>query len=355
MRKFQEFGDIALLSVEDDSFNQELASAIFETESNIIIHQACDGLDAIKVLEQITINIILLDIVMPNMNGIELLKFIKQSKRYQHIPVIMVTSEDTEKKATYLLGADDFISKPYQPEELKLRVFNHLKKQKFNTIIAQIEDNITQNQRDTDKELTDIQKAIRLVENSQRQFLEKLGNISHQTPHYDKNASKRLGEYAKLLADIYGLEKSKINNIFYSMSIYNIGLLRIQKEDLKDADSKGFKQYPLLGMEVLKGIENTALIQLSKEVILYHRENWDGSGYPKGLKAQAIPITARIVAIIDYYDELTTSRSYSKDKMNIKDAISIISKEKGIRFDPNLLEMFLYNQDKFKEIKQKFT
>jgi DNA-binding response OmpR family regulator len=135
MKKLKELGDFSLLSIEDDAFNQELAIAVFDDIKNITIYRASDGKEGLDIIKQNSIDIILLDLLMPKMSGLELLKMLKESPIYNNIPIIIITSKADEKTVTYKLGADDFISKPYHPEELKLRVFNHLRIKKLSNLL----------------------------------------------------------------------------------------------------------------------------------------------------------------------------------------------------------------------------
>lgn len=137
MKKLKELGDFSLLSIEDDAFNQELAIAVFDDINNISIYRASDGKEGLDILQKNSIDIILLDLLMPKMSGLELLKMLKTDSLYSNIPIIVITSKADEKTVTYKLGADDFISKPYHPEELKLRVFNHLRIKQFNELLNQ--------------------------------------------------------------------------------------------------------------------------------------------------------------------------------------------------------------------------
>lgn len=355
MDKFQQFGSVKILSVDDDGFNQELASAIFQEHENIEILQAGHGKEAISVLEKEPIDIILLDLIMPEMNGMETLKYLKNSAEYTHIPVIVVTSKEDEKKATYQLGANDFISKPYSPEELKLRVFNHLRIQLFSDLLNDIQDDSTRQSASSEDQRFHLKQAIEIAIGSQKKLLEKLGNIAHESTQEDENASKRIGEYAKAMAKLCGLNSKEIDNLYYSMSIYDIGLLRVSQEDRKNPQSKAFKEYPRLGLSVLDDIEETTLIKTAKEVILYHRENWDGSGYPEALKGDVIPLSAQIASIVQFYDELTTSKIYSETILSSEEALDTIKRESGVKFNPTLLALFIENFETFRTIKNRFN
>jgi putative two-component system response regulator len=352
MLDFEKLGDISILSVEDDEFNQELATAIFEEYKNINIFKAKDGKEAIEILNNKHLDTVLLDLLMPNIDGIEVLKYIKSNENLRDIPVIIVTSKENEKKETYKLGADDFISKPYNPEELKLRVYNHLKLRKFNALFSSLE-NLSGTDLVNSKDYKDSIKGIlELAEGSQKRLLLKLGKLAHATNGYSSEGSIRVAEYAKLLGTLYGLSGKDIENLYYSMFIYDIGMLRILGDNIL---TKEYKLHPEYGVEVLNDMKETSLIKMAKDVTLYHHENYDGSGFPKGLKAEEIPIYARIAAIADKFDELTSVRRYDKKKINSTEAMEYIKRDSGSVFDPKLVELFIQNFSKFKEIKNRYN
>ncbi len=355
MKDFESFEDTLILNVDDDEFNQELASAVFDEYERINVLQAYNGEDALKLLETEAIDLILLDLMMPKMDGFETLKYLKSNAEYKDIPIVIVTSKEEEKRKTYQMGADDFISKPFNPEELKLRVYNHLRIKKFSELLNEIEEEDSS----SSSNLSHIKEALEIAIGSQKKLLEKLGNIAHENSHEKSNvdtyASKRIGEYAKTMAKLNGLSSKEIDNLYYSMSIYDIGLLRVPKEDRVNPNSKAFKSYPLLGLDILEELEETTLIKMAKKVILTHQENWDGSGYPHGLKGENIPLCGRIAAIVNYFDELTTSRIYSPDVVSSSEALDIIKREKGIKLDPALVTLFVDNFERFRDIKDRFS
>jgi len=355
MKEFEKFEDTTILSVDDDGFNQELASAIFEDYDKIRIIPAGHGKEAFEILEKEPIDLILLDLVMPEMDGFETLKYLKKSIEYRGIPVIVVTSKEDEKRSTYLLGANDFISKPYSPEELKLRVFNHLHVKKFCDLLYDIKDESSNESVSSSNHLCHLKEAIEIAIGSQKKLLAKLGNIAHNDNSRDEFASKRMGEYAKIMAQLNGLNSKEIDNIYYAMSIYDIGLLRVPKEYRSNKESKEFKAYPELGLDILNDLEETILIKMAKEIILSHQENWDGSGYPNGISGEGIPLYARIASIINFYDELTSSRIYAPDIVTSEEALDIMKREKAIKFDPNILNLFVENFELFRNIKNKLS
>ncbi len=350
----ENFGKIVLLSVEDDEFNQELASAIFEEFPNVTVLRAENGKEALEVLKNGKVDIILLDLMMPQMNGFETLKIIKSSDDYSLIPVIIVTSEENEKKRTYKLGANDFVSKPYSPTELKMRVANNIKIKRFTDILSDIQADAYSSNAINNEQLYNLQNALKIADNSQKQLLIKLGDMAHKNGHRDKHSTERLGDYVSLLAKLYGIDKQDIENIFYSMAIYDIGLLRIEKNKLSDSDTVEYKSHTQLGLKVLEGLEDTNLIQMARDITASHHENWDGSGFPNGLKGEDISIYSRITAVVDYFDELTAYRCYDSKILNEDDALEVIKRERGIKLDPKLLDIFVENFDKFLDIKRKW-
>jgi len=348
-------GKVSILSVEDDSFNQELASAVFAEFEDIKIIQASNGKEALIKLAENRIDAILLDLMMPQMNGFETLEEIKRNSNYKSIPVIVVTSKEEEKRRTYKLGANDFISKPYSPMELKLRVFNHLNIKRFSDLIDDIQDNSQNNNNSSSINMYDLRESLRIADSSQKQLLSKLGALAHSNMEEGRHNSKRLSEYVTLLSRLYGLSNKEIDNISHSMSIYDIGLLQIDKDKLMRGDSKEYQTHPTLGLLILDGLENTNLIKMAKIITLNHHENWDGSGYPNGVKGEDISIYARIATIADYFDELTVPRIYNENVLNSIDALEVMRRDRGLKLDPNLLDMFIANFEQFRDIKNRLT
>jgi len=355
MKAFANFEKTVILSVDDDEFNQALAMAIFDEYPNLIVLQSSNGEEALALLEVEVVDLILLDLNMPKMNGFETLEYLKKSSEYKNIPVIVVTSKEDEKRKTYQIGADDFISKPYSPEELKLRVYNHLRIKKFSELLSDIQEKSGDANASSIDNLSYLQEAIEIAIGSQKKLLEKLGNIAHENSNKDRYASKRMGEYSKVMAKLNGLNSKEIDNLYYTMSIYDIGLLRVPSAQRSNNHSVEFKKYPLLGLDVLTDLEETTLIKMAKEVILTHQENWDGSGYPNGLKGEAIPLYGRIASIIDFYDELTTVRTYSLETISSSEALDVIRREIGLKFEPALVTLFIENFELFKEVKNKWN
>jgi len=347
---FELLGNKSILCVEDDSFNQELASAVFDEYPNIKIIQANNGKEAIEILNIEKIDLILLDLMMPQMNGFETLKILKSNDKFRDIAVIVVTSKENEEITTYQLGADDFILKPYNPQELRSRTFKSFRVRYFYKLLKDIEINSNSPQASSSKNFKNIKEAIDIAIRYQKDLLSNFANILDR----EKSSTARLREYIILFAKLNGLTKKEIDDISYIVYIYDIGLIAIERKKLINLDKKAYLSHTLLGFKLLEKIEPTSIIKIAKEVAYSHHENWNGKGYPDGLKAEEIPFYARLVSIIDYFDELTTSRSYDKNYISSKKALEVIKREREVKFDPTLVDIFVENFSQFKDIKDRF-
>lgn len=347
---FELLGDKSILCVEDDSFNQELASAVFDEYQNIKIIQASNGKEAIDILKSQKVDLILLDLMMPQMDGFETLKILKSSDKFRDISVIIVTSKESEEIATYQLGADDFILKPYNPHELRLRTFKSFRVSYFHKLLEDIKINSNTPKASSTQNFNNIREAIDIAIRYQKDLLSHFANILDR----DKNSIIRLREYIILFAKLNGLTKKEIDDISYIIYIYDIGLLAIERQKLINLDKKAYLSHTLLGFKLLEKIEQTNIIKVAKDVAYSHHENWNGKGYPDGLKADEIPFYARLVSIIDYFDELTTSRSYDKNYISTQKALEVIKREREVKFDPNLVDIFIANFTQFEDIRDRF-
>ena len=344
--------DYTILIVEDDAFNQELASAIFEEHEAITVVKASNGIEALKTLQQVSVDIVLLDLMMPEMDGFETLRRLREDGAYNDLPVIIITSEENQRRTTHKLGANDFISKPYNPIDLKQRVLNNLQIQNFSRLLEDVMDSIQKDQMDSMQYVSKLQQMIALAEVSDKRLLYKLGALAHGREEGVKGA-ERLGEYALLLGNMYGLNRYEAGDMSYSMSLYDIGLLGLS--DHGNIHQEAFRHHIELGEEILKYDNESSLVTMAQTVSKYHHEHWDGSGYPDGLQGEDIPIYARMAALVDYFDELTACRNYDKDFMTAPDALKVIVRDSGKKLDPSLVEIFRENFSKFTEIQAKFS
>jgi len=350
-----ELGDINLLIVEDDPFNMELATTIFQKISTITIFCAENGIEALKDLQRYDIDMMILDIHMPLMGGFDTIKATRRQFKYNLIPIVVVTTEESEMEKSYELGADDFVSKPYKPVELKSRVFTHLKKSKYREKFYNLNKNMKREIESKNKKLLEIMNKLESV---QKKLFFRLGKMIDYKKKFGNN--KRVSYLAKSFALKFGLGKEDSNDIFYACMVRNLGLLALpdgivnQHDMLEERDKLILKQFILYSQELVKDIAQTKFLKIVHSVLTEYKENYNGSGYPNQLKGTEISQYATIVAISETFDALLSKRKYRyKEKFTEDEVKKILAAETGKRFKPNILNFFLDNFNEFIEVRKK--
>lgn len=207
-------------------------------------------------------------------------------------------------------------------------------------------------------DLTDMFNLHSEIEETQRDIIYKMGEIGETRSKETGNHVKRVAEYSKILANLYGLEKEQIDTLFSASPMHDIGKVGIPDNilskpgKLTDDEFIIMKTHSKLGYNILKN-SNREVLQAAAVVAYEHHEKWDGTGYPRGLKGENIHIYGRITAVADVFDALGSDRCYKK-AWELEDIFILLEKEKGKHFDPKLIELFLNNKDKFLEIREKY-
>ena len=340
--------------VDDDMTNLAVGIAVLSDSYNIFSFNS-GGL-MLRKLEKHIPDLILLDVNMPEMNGYEVIKQLKQRKETSHIPVIFLTGKcDCESELEGLsLGAIDYITKPFSPPLLLKRIEVHLlvesqknELQEFNTNLLEMVDAKT-------RTVVELQNAIlstmtRLldrrdditgghIERTQR-YMNVLLNTMRVSEHYEDEA---------LSWDM--------NLLILSTQLHDVGKIAIKDsillkpDKLTEEEFEVIKEHTTFGEEVISEIEtNTTehkFLEYAKIFAGTHHEKWDGSGYPRGLKGEEIPILGRAMAIVDVYDALISERPYKKG-LSHEEAVDIIVDGKGKHFDPVIVDVFVEVSDKF--------
>jgi putative two-component system response regulator len=351
---FEEVSQI--LVVDDEAVNLELISAIFIDSPNIVILTARDGVEALEILKNHTPDVIVLDIRMPRMNGIEVLKVLKSDSRTSHIPVVVLSGDDRERKNALKHGANDFIPKPFDAEELKLRVINNLQVKKYQDLVRNINEVL---QKELMKKTKELREALELAKEAEYEMVVKFGMISEFRDEETGQHIRRISYYSKLLAQLIGLPESEQNIIFYASPLHDVGKVGIPDNILKKPgpltpeEFEIMKLHTIMGGRILTSQPKFITLQAGKIIAEQHHEKWDGSGYPYGLKGEEIHIYARIVAVCDVFDAITSDRVY-RPAFSIEQAIDIMKKGRESHFDPQLLDIFLNNFDEFLKIRETF-
>ena len=327
-----------ILVVDDVRENVVLVDKILKNAGYSTV-TASDGLTTLRVAHEQEIDLILLDIMMPIMSGIEACRYLKADHATSSIPVIFLTANadrDTLTKA-YKVGGNDYIRKPFFKEELLARVESRLK-------LRDYEKNLENKVQERTKEISDTQIQLMLV----------LGGIAEGHSSETHLHVKRVTEFTYKLARLYGMDEKEAKELKDASSLHDIGKLGIKDHILhKNAtltkpEYKEMQKHAKLGVSMLDEAK-LPLFETAKIVAGQHHEKYDGSGYPYGLKGEEIHIYGRIVALADVFDALSFKRSYKKS-WSKEEVLDYIQDMSGKHFDPVLVKLFFDNLDEFLEI-----
>ena len=326
-----------ILIVDDSEFNRDMLKEILGETYNYL--EAENGNQAIQMIgENIGIDLMLLDINMPQMNGFEVLEIMKRSQCIAETPVIMISSEDavdTMRKA-YELGITDYITRPFDSVIVKKRVQNTLglyMKQKH--LINVVYDQVYEKEENNNI-------MIRILSN----VLGSRNSESREHILHIKTATELMLRQLEKITDAYPMTEADISLITTASSLHDIGKIRIPEEILNkpgrltDEEFRIMKTHSELGADMIHDMhfpKDNSLVRASWEICRWHHERWDGKGYPDGLKGEEIPISAQVVSIVDVYDALTSERCYKK-AFDHDTAIQMILDGQCGQFNPILLK-----------------
>ena len=344
----------SILAVDDEPFNLDLIEAAFANYENVNITNASNAQDALNLLDTNNFDVILLDISMPKIDGLEALKIIREEKKLLTLPILMVTANTEKEQEALNLGASDFISKPYDINILCSRTLNYAKLNYFTKQINN-QKNILEEQ--VQVRTQELSKALEHSKETEYEISVRLGRASESRDPETGGHIKRMSQYSKLLGKLYGLNNQELELLLYAAPLHDIGKIGIPDNILlkpgrfDDEEFEVMKTHAKLGAQMLEGAERFPILKAGREIALEHHEKYDGTGYPNGLRGEEISLFARIVTIADVFDALSSKRCY-KEPMPLEKVLSIMKKDAGIHFDPHLIDLFISNIDQFLKIQE---
>lgn len=318
-----------VLVVDDDP--QTLASLREALSEHFQLGYAVSGEQALEAAQRMHPSLVLLDINLPDLNGIEICKRIKAIKGLEQTPIIFVSSnsEDSFGLEGFEAGAVDYITKPINPDIVLARVRSHI--------------------------------SLVQVEHLERAHNDAISMLAVAGEYNDTDTGihiRRMAAISAVVARVSGWSPSRVALMELAAQMHDIGKIGISASILKKPgplDSQEWelmRKHPQIGHEILS-VSQAPVFQLAAEIALAHHERWDGSGYPFGLAGEAIPEAAHIVAIADVFDALTSVRPYKK-AWSIDETVAHIQESAGSHFNPALVELLVKNLDEVVETKASF-
>lgn len=332
-------GGYKVLIVDDDTISLNMTRAVLN-EYGFSTFVASSGQEGLKLAADIIPNLILLDKQMPGMDGFETLSHLRESSSTFNIPVVFLTGLDDKENEIlcFEAGAEDFITKPFVPEimiQRLMRIIEH------SSLLKDLDDIVA----DRTSELAASEASRRRLSD---QIIYALAGAVDAKDEYTNGHSRRVAQYAVMIAERLGRDKSYTEEIYYMGMLHDIGKIGIpdeiiqKKTNLSDEEYQTIRQHPVIGARILENIEEMPNLSIGAH---YHHERYDGKGYPDGLKGDEIPEQARILTVADSYDAMTSTRTYH-DIRPQDYARSEIEKGKGSQFDPVIADVMLDMIDK---------
>lgn len=348
-------GQSLILIVDDVEANRlMLRDIILEMNNTPVLAE--NGLQALKFLERMRPQLILLDVAMPKMDGYELCQILKSDANTRDISIIFISAFDDPVDIVkgFNLGGEDYVTKPFIKEVVKARVGLHLKLEEA-----------TRNMAIQNKQLhVSINEHVKQLEEEKKKVLYALIRVARENASYDERNVERISYNCRVFAEAMQLSPSFSSNISDSYidtiemaaPLCDIGNMSVpaeilqKKGQLSENEMKIIKSHTTYGARILKDImesgSDNAFIQMAIGIANYHHEKWNGTGYPEGLKGDAIPLSAQIVSVISTFCALTESRLYRESFFSPEEAVEQIEKESGVNFNPELVSILkkIYRQ-----------
>ncbi|MBX9915142.1 MAG: two-component system response regulator [Pseudomonadaceae bacterium] len=352
-----------LLVVDDTPANLTLISELLAEQYHVRV--ATSGEKALSLAQRSLPDLILLDVMMPDMDGYEVCRRLKSDERTCAIPVLFLTAkhQPEDERNGLELGANDFLSKPINPPVLLARVQNQLRLKAATDLLRNQNDHLDQQVLIRTRELQAVHDVTVLALASLAETRDnETGNHLLRTQHYVRVLAERLSQHPRFAQH---LDAASIELLFKSAPLHDIGKVGIPDRILlkpgrfEPQEFEIMKRHARLGYQALVKAEEllgqeVPFLRVAKEIALCHHEKWDGNGYPQGLVGEEIPVSARLMAVADVYDAVISRRVY-KPEMPHEKAAAIIREGSGSHFDPAVVVAFFELEDTFKEIAKRYA
>ncbi|MEO6690174.1 MAG: two-component system response regulator [Dokdonella sp.] len=303
-------------------------------------------IEALRWSEGNVADLVLLDYRMPEMDGLEFARRFRRSLSRRDVPIVLISvvGDEPVRQAALEAGVIDFLVKPVRPRELRTRCRNLLQ-------LRQQGESVKERARSLEVRVLE---GLQEVEQRERETLYRLAKAIEYRDLGTGIHLLRMSHYAEIIAEGMGLPEDEVRTLVSAAPLHDIGKIGIpdsvllKRGGLSDEEFAAMRRHPLIGYEILRDSQSR-FVQMSALIALRHHERWDGSGYPDGLKGNEIPLPARIVAVADVFDALTSERPY-KPAWSLEEALNYMSGHRGTLFDPVCVDVLLANQPRILEI-----
>ena len=322
----------------DDSRSSVLhLHQLMERDSGVRAMAFLDPEMALEAALKHRFDMAIVDHIMPKIDGIAFIRRMRATDNHGQIPMVMLTAttDDAVRLAALEAGATDFLSKSQSPVELKVRLHNLIK---LSDVLRKLDDHVAE-------QALEIEKATQALLSREEEMVFCLSKALEYRDNDTNEHTLRVAKYSRMISERLGLSRQECRSIYLASPLHDIGKVAIPdgillKPGALDEDERTIVEtHSEIGARILRGSASD-LIKLAAQIAEGHHERWDGAGYPKGLSGEAIPLCARIVAIADVFDALTTERPYKK-ALPVASALAILEAERGRHFDPVCLDAFL--------------
>ena len=355
-----------ILIVDDNQDNVFLLDSIISSNGYNTL-TAFGGKDAIEIIQEkrAELDCVILDLMMPDVDGLQVTKTVKRDKKTKHIPIILLTAKqrDRDEVAEGLdIGAEDYLTKPIEAVELLARVRSIIRTKRLQDEISRVNTHLEQlvEERTIEIMLTRDSAIFGLAKLAEYRDPETGGHLA-RIKNYVKTLAEELRRFPRFQET---LTDEFINNLYQSSPLHDIGKVGVPDHillkpgKLTKEEFEIMKTHTSIGGDALvssgRMFGENSFLDMGSDIAYYHHEKWNGAGYPRGLQGEEIPVAARIMSIADIYDALTSKRIY-KDAFDHSRAVGMITEEAGKTLDPNVVKGFANIQDVFQEIRAKIS
>jgi putative two-component system response regulator len=351
--EFQDAGlkQSRLVIVDDQPANVKLLARLLENNGYTNVLGITDSREVLKLIDNEKLDLLLLDIRMPHVDGYQVLDTVRSHPDCFDLPVIVLTAQtDTETRHQALdAGANDFLTKPYDHAEVLLRVRNTLEMRMLYNELTDFNDRLAERVRERTRELD--QTIVEIVR--------RLGRAAEFRDNETGMHVVRMSRFASIIARHMGFDEDQADLLEKAAPMHDLGKIGIsdavllKPDALTDDEFTRMKTHPEIGAQILSN-SPYPLLQLAEKIAHMHHEKWDGSGYPAGLKGDQIPLEVCIVAVADVFDALTSVRPY-KEAWPVEKALGLIRKQSGHHFNPEVVDAFLTCLPKILEVRERYA